>query len=294
MKSQNNNNKWISELTGENFLAIYDVMLDLREESQLTEDITIPFLRSIVRFAVLMPGDGINMRDRYCNLRWKAAEFLKKKGIIQEIEILNTYHRWESRMRIKVDASEVNGIADLMDKEYIRRSAPKKPEDKSKEIVQSDIKDDPLNVIRKLLERFHAVAIQLRDRHEDRPTLDVSDEYDVQDLLHALLMTYFDDVRPEEWTPSYAGKASRVDFLLKQESIVIEVKKTRVSLGTKEIGDQLILDIARYSKITECKTLVCMVYDPENRIGNPGGFQSDLGGKKENLIVEVIVVPKRY
>ena len=27
----------------------------------------------------------------------------------------------------------------------------------------------------------------------------------------------FDDIRPEEYTPSYAGGSSRIDFLLKDE-----------------------------------------------------------------------------
>ncbi|PKM97350.1 MAG: hypothetical protein CVU79_08810 [Elusimicrobia bacterium HGW-Elusimicrobia-3] len=148
--------------------------------------------------------------------------------------------------------------------------------------------------VRRLILRFHTVSIQLRQRHDSRPTLDVSDEYDVQDLLHALLCLQFDDVRPEEWTPSYAGKSARVDFLLKPEDIVIEVKKTRAGLGAKEVGDQLILDIARYSKMKSCKTLICMVYDPENRIINPGGLESDLSGKKDGLRVEAIIVPKRY
>lgn len=66
---------------------------------------------------------------------------------------------------------------------------------------------------------------KLRSRREDRPTLDVSDEYDVQDLLHALLRLYFEDVRPEEWTPSYAGKSSRTDFLLPEIDPVVETKK---------------------------------------------------------------------
>jgi REase_DpnII-MboI len=145
-----------------------------------------------------------------------------------------------------------------------------------------------------LILRFHAVVIQLRERHEGRSTLDVNDEYDVQDLLHALLCLQFDDVRPEEWALSYAGKASRVDFLLKPEQSVIEVKKTRQGLAAKEVGDQLIVDIARYSKMSDCKTLLRMVYDPENRIANPGGLQADLSGSKEGIQVEVIIVPKRY
>ena len=42
----------------------------------------------------------------------------------------------------------------------------------------------------------------------------MEDEYDVQDLFHALLTIYFEDIRKEEWSPSYAGGASRMDFLL--------------------------------------------------------------------------------
>jgi REase_DpnII-MboI len=69
------------------------------------------------------------------------------------------------------------------------------------------------DVIFMLAERFHGVVRQLRERHDSRPTLAVADEYDVQDLFHALLSIYFDDIRAEEWAPSYAGGASRMDFL---------------------------------------------------------------------------------
>ena len=68
-----------------------------------------------------------------------------------------------------------------------------------------------------IFQRFHKVARQVRSRHDQRDTLSISDEYDVQDLLHALLSIYFDDIRAEEWTPSYAGSSSRMDFLLKPE-----------------------------------------------------------------------------
>ena len=74
-----------------------------------------------------------------------------------------------------------------------------------------------------LFSKFHSVAKQLRNRYNNRSTLDVNDEYDVQNLLHALLKLYFDDIRPEEWTPSYAGGCKRMDFLLKDKSTVIEV-----------------------------------------------------------------------
>ena len=151
---------------------------------------------------------------------------------------------------------------------------------------------DPLPLIERICERFHRVARQLHLRHEDRPTLDVTDEYDVQDLLHALLRLFFDDVRSEEWTPSYAGGASRMDFLLKQEQTVIEVKKTRKGLTDRELGSQLLEDIARYKEHPACRTLVCLVYDPEGRVANPRGFENDLSHVHDGLRVRVIISPR--
>ena len=150
---------------------------------------------------------------------------------------------------------------------------------------------DSLSVVENLCARFHLVARQLKGRHNNRQTLLVEDEYDVQDLLHALLTLYFDDIRPEEWTPSYAGGCSRMDFLLKQEQIVIEVKKTRKTLGAKEVGDQLIIDIDKYKEHPCCKILFCFVYDPEGWIAGPRGIENDLNRTDGDLIVKTMIIP---
>ncbi len=151
----------------------------------------------------------------------------------------------------------------------------------------------PLARLEKICKRFHKVARQLRNRHENRATLEINDEYDVQDLIHALLKIEFEDIRPEEWTPSYAGKSSRMDFLLKQEKVVLEIKRASISLAEKEIGEQLTIDIQKYNNHPECKTLVCFVYDPEGKIGNPIGLITDLEKQSsEHLFVKIIVNPQ--
>jgi len=142
-----------------------------------------------------------------------------------------------------------------------------------------------------LCDRFHLVARQLRQRYAERETLNVGDEYDVQDLLHALLHLYFDDIRPEEWTPNYAGGSARVDFLLKKESVVVEVKRTRLKLESKQVGDQLLIDIGRYQAHPGCKTLLCFVYDPEGRIANPRGLEADLSKRVNDMEVKLLVRP---
>lgn len=149
-----------------------------------------------------------------------------------------------------------------------------------------------LDSLDRIVLKFHAVAVQLRSRHSERATLDIDDEYDVQDLMHALLRLYFDDIRPEEWVPSYAGASSRTDFLLPQIDTVIETKKTRAGLNAKTIGEQLIIDVARYKRHPQCRRLVCFVYDPEGRVANPSGIESDLNSGNHGIDVRVFILPK--
>jgi hypothetical protein len=151
---------------------------------------------------------------------------------------------------------------------------------------------DAMTRIEAICNGFHRVAKSMRNRHDTRTTLNVTDEYDVQDLLRSLMAIDFNDVRPEEWTPSYAGGAARMDFLLKSEKVVVETKMTRDGLGDRELGEQLIVDIAKYAQHPDCKTLVCFVYDPLGRVANPAGLQTDLENQPNgDLAVRVIVRP---
>lgn len=147
-------------------------------------------------------------------------------------------------------------------------------------------------ILETIFTRFHLVVNQLRRRHEGRNTLTVSDEYDVQDLLEALFKLFFSDIRAEEWAPSYAGGSKRMDFLLKDEEIVVEVKMTRDGLGDKKIGEQLIIDIANYRGHPSCRELYCFVYDPDGKIRNPRGIESDLSREINGLKVKVYIYPR--
>jgi len=164
---------------------------------------------------------------------------------------------------------------------------------KKNQEISGQVEINSIDTVRKICSQFHIVAKQLGNyRHENRNTITITDEYDVQDLLHALLKIFFDDIRPEEWTPSYAGKSSRMDFLIKNEKIVIEVKKTREGLIGKQIADQLFIDIERYKKShPSCEYLFCFVYDPENLIQNPIGFEKDINEEHKGE-AEVLICPK--
>ena len=147
-------------------------------------------------------------------------------------------------------------------------------------------------IIENILNKFHRVARQLRIRHANRNTIEIRDEYDVQDLLQALLLINFEDVRSEEWTPSYAGGSTRMDFLIKDCNTVIETKMTRENLKDKKIGEELIIDIAKYAKHPDCDKLYCFVYDKGEFIKNPTVLENDLSNSQNELEVKVIIIPK--
>ncbi len=149
-----------------------------------------------------------------------------------------------------------------------------------------------LQIVSTLLRNFDRSVRQLKRRYDKRPALLVDDEYDVQDFLHSLLRGYFGDIRAEENTPSYAGSASRLDFLIKEEGIVIEAKYATAKLKLKDIGNQLIIDIKRYQSHPDCRYLFCLVYDPDGNIHNPEGLEKDLSKIHDKLDVRVFVVPR--
>lgn len=140
-------------------------------------------------------------------------------------------------------------------------------------------------VVRGLRRSMHPLI----HRRKGAQTLSFGSEYDVQDLLHALLRPWISDIRPEEFTPSYAGSSTRMDFLLPAHSLVIETKIVRDRSHAKKVGDELIIDIEHYRKHSECKVLWCVVYDPDGLITNAQGVKSDLEGIRKSKEGEVSV-----
>ncbi|HTA28315.1 MAG TPA: hypothetical protein VK809_11030 [Bacteroidia bacterium] len=160
------------------------------------------------------------------------------------------------------------------------------------ESISNYLDINPIKSIERIFKNFHKVAMALRERREDNATLTINNEYDVQDLLHSLLQLYFEDVRKEEGNISDAGSNTRLDFLLKNENIAIEVKMTRENLKDKKICDELIVDIARYKEHKNCKTLVIFIYDKGYYLRNRGGVIRDLEKHKTTeMDIKVYIMP---
>jgi len=145
-------------------------------------------------------------------------------------------------------------------------------------------------VVRGLRRAMHP----LTHRRKGTQPLSFGNEYDVQDLLHALLRPWISDIRPEEFTPSYAGSSTRMDFLLPAHKLVIETKIVRDRSHAKRVGDELIIDIEHYRRHPGCSALWCLIYDPDHLITNAEGLKNDLQGTRTTpdgkIVVQVFVL----
>jgi hypothetical protein len=70
------------------------------------------------------------------------------------------------------------------------------------------------------------------------------------------------------------------------------VKKTRPGLSRKDLADQVRVDVERYRERGRSTQLLCFIYDPDGRIGNPRGLESELTTISDHFTVEVMVAPK--
>ena len=81
---------WIRELEDDNFLIVYDVVIDVRKADQLSpENPLIPIWQNIIKFPQLYPGDSVGMRDRYCGQRWNAMKLLERLGLVEGVDTVD-------------------------------------------------------------------------------------------------------------------------------------------------------------------------------------------------------------
>ncbi len=149
-------------------------------------------------------------------------------------------------------------------------------------------------ILRELAEVFgrfpRFLHVLQRSGRPNIPAPIIKDEGDLQVLVHACLRLLYEDVRPEDYVPEYAGGRSRVDFLLPEVGIVVETKMTRNTLHDKKVGEELLIDWGRYSKHPDCRGIFALVYDPARHLQNPAGLQTDLTQEQSNPATRVLVV----
>lgn len=104
--------------------------------------------------------------------------------------------------------------------------------------VSDPTNDDALRWFEKFSTKFRTMSKLLERRRKGKPSFEVQDEYDFQDLLQCFLSIEFNDVRTEEWTPQYAGGNAKMDFLLPEFRVAIETKFVTDTRDTKRTNNR--------------------------------------------------------
>jgi len=102
---------------------------------------------------------------------------------------------------------------------------------------------------------------------ENRATIAISDEFDVQDLLRALLRQRFSDVRPEEACTFHGGTSTAYGLFAQAGKNRCGGKDDAEALGIR----RSVTSAAGYRSLQghpDCSILVCFLYDLKDSLRN--------------------------
>jgi len=212
---------------------------------------------------------------------------------VGDVDALND---WKARRQRLVDALEENGFRYYRGGRVLPTGQMPEVSSIAAPSASQNIQAMPSDVgqlLETLIKGVRRAMHPLTHRRKGAQPLVFENEYDVQDLLHTLMRPWVSDIRPEEFTPSYAGSSTRMDFLLPKYRLVLELKFVRDRQHTRKIGDELIIDIEHYRRHPDCDDLWCVIFDTEHLLTNADGLK-DLEGERATqdgkIRVKVFVV----
>lgn len=143
-----------------------------------------------------------------------------------------------------------------------------------------------VETVLKILGNFsNSIKKVTSDRYNKRNGIEIKDEYDVQDMLFALLKGFFQDLEREDPVPKLAGKSSRIDLNIRSQGIMIEVKMIKEKdKDHKKFIEELKVDIINYSEWKELKHLILFTYDPYKKTTDDNHFKELEGNNERNGI----------
>lgn len=121
------NRSWLTSIDDINLLTIWDVLLDIKHESDLNKGpVVVPSMSPVIKFRELMPVDTIPMRDNYLKNRWSIFQFLEREHIISGLKWQEGSHRWQSHVRLTAASPALENLLEQVKAEHKRRTAIKK------------------------------------------------------------------------------------------------------------------------------------------------------------------------
>lgn len=109
--------------------------------------------------------------------------------------------------------------------------------------------------------RIRHAASMIATRRRSKPPFVISDEYDVQDILHACIRAVTKHSIEEDVIGKIGGASSRVDLSFESLGLLVEVKYVRAADEVKEFTKQVSQDLLLYSRWQPLRELVVLVYN---------------------------------
>lgn len=137
------------------------------------------------------------------------------------------------------------------------------------------------SLILKLCQRLPYAAKLLATRKRSGKTpFTISDEYDVQDLLHAIIRCYLKYSVQEEPLGKVVGTlSSRADIAIEELGVLIELKYVHGPSDQSRILNEFSQDLLLYTKWVPLKTCIYVIYNSGD-LRDPEAFEK-LSGKQE-------------
>lgn len=244
-------------------------------------------------------------KDKYLQGDLKQKYFLSKIEPAFKTQLLKDIVAFKSES-IAILIKQILGFKDIQEAELDRalQNISKSEVDVQTQILLEDLEMVLLQtkyvnktteeVVRDVLNNFsNAIQKIIKDRRKEHPKYIIEYEYDVQDVVYVVLKSIFPNLRDEDPIPKVGAKSTKIDLILREEKILIEVKmiKKKDSNETHFI-EQLKVDFESYHECKWLSKLFCFVYDPYKKTRDLSNFKDLNGDRKKgehSFNVELIV-----
>jgi hypothetical protein len=186
---------------------------------------------------------------------------------IREVSEIKIVHTTQPR-----GVYENQEIAEMRNSSFVfpvdgRYSPLSKGEDLTFELLFAGLAEQPTEVEDSLVERLcarlpKAAQILSNRTRKDKGPYVIKDEYDVQDLLHAMLRAYLKYSVQEDPLGKVAGaKSGRADISIEELGTLIEVKYVHGPDDQKRLFEEFSQDLVLYTQWARLKHLIYLIYN---------------------------------
>lgn len=150
-----------------------------------------------------------------------------------------------------------------------------------------------VGLVARLCERLPLAHAPIRDRRKGKQPYEIRDEYDVHDLLLALIRGYIEGAVDEDPLSKVGGaRAGRLDIGIASLGVLIEVKYVHSAADQKRLVEEFSEDLVLYPEWSHLEVLIFYVFN--SRVLRDAEALRDLGGPQEvrgaRFEVQIILV----